>query len=475
MKLARYVLICLVMINFTVHVPFLSRPALGDETIYYGITQTIARNRFNPINNYKPPVMFLLPSVFMKIAPSLIWGRIEILIAASVALIYIYLLAEFLYTPFVGILAVVLCIFFPLFTVQSVIFLDPIPQTAALFATLYYFFTKQKKGYLICATLMVLTKEPMILVPILVFMYTAVRNFRHAGSIQRSQIRRYLYLLFPLAAFVVWIMLNKLMFGYFLEPGNVKFLSTALQSLHYEGTHLPSYIQYFTQLGGGGIIFSLGSLFYIDYYIRKNKHKTHRENEALGIFLILITVYIPLYQLYSHTSIRYVLFIYPLVFMLFSNIINDYFSKIISVGIIAFICLGFINYQWYEMTNAPYLPDPEDIRFIPLQQFNFKIMKEINSLSNNQPIAVEWPISRYFTDPLYGYVTSPFKKIIEIAPNIQPVETLHSILPHRQKILLILTYISHDSYVTLVSTVSPDWPKTTSNKYYVYDYYNPEP
>src|SRR5690348_1436686 len=155
-KRISFIVVVLLICNVIAHIPFLSQPVVDTEADYYYTAETIGNNHFNfftPTEEEKVPIIFIFPSLLTKLYPSLLWGRLETLSTATIALVYVYLLSTFLYSSFVGLMAVVICMMFPMFAIQSVFFTDAMPQTAVFLATLYYFITKRKRGYLISASL----------------------------------------------------------------------------------------------------------------------------------------------------------------------------------------------------------------------------------------------------------------------------------------------------------------------------------
>ena len=244
--------------------------------------------------------------------------------------------------------------------------------------------------------------------------------------------------------------------------------------------YVTSYYEYilrFFTLANSGIFFLLGIIFYFYSKIHDKTKNKNTRHDSIPLLLCITFIYLLFHAIFFNSVIRYVLFLYPLFIILLCNSINKFFSKTICVSIVIIICFNYCYYQWKQIQYSQHIVyDTEDILFLPHQQFNIKAIKQIEMMIQDNPVAVGWPILHYLNNPLFGYIVNPFPSTIDIDlfSEIHDDELI-SKLPHQQKTLLILLYPCSYPYTKLITIITPDWPHTALDKFYIYEYYNPNP
>ena len=217
-----FFILILCVLNIVLRLPLANLPAYADEIIYMDAVQTISNNNLNPFTfywGYKPPFILLGPAILNHfIGPSRIWGRIEIFLFSSLALLFLYRLGKLLFpSKFIIWIPLILALF-PTFMVHSCLFTDSIPFTALFIMTLFYYFSDNKIKYSIAATLLVMTKETGIFLPVLLLFYNI--SFQNPKSkLIKYYIFKYQYYFIPLCIFFLWLIFNKFTLGWYLALG----------------------------------------------------------------------------------------------------------------------------------------------------------------------------------------------------------------------------------------------------------------
>ncbi len=315
----------LLLSNFLVRLHFLLIPAHLDEPFYFLEAEHIAKNAMNPFINfsaYKPPVIYIVPVLLDKLVfPSIAWGRLTAYLFSSLALGFIYKLAELLSNHRVATLSTVLVFLFPLFMVQSLFFVDAIAFTALFLGTLYYFFSDKLLPYIICSVLLCLTKEPGILLPAMLLIYTLLspdRNRRAAGAPRI----RWFYHLIPVILFIDWLMGNKLFLGYYFTTNLTPYSRQAVLQTITTGQYIRNLI---TILVSNAAWPFTGIIFVSFVFLRKSLTK------QMQLILIVLTAFI-LFHAAGDFLPRYVLFIYPLLILISVHVLKAWIKKTALLG-----------------------------------------------------------------------------------------------------------------------------------------------
>ena len=404
----------------------LGLPAFNDEWNYIHSILAVYDNHLNPFVSYwayHPPVFFIFTGLLFKFfGCSLTVGRAAIMLFSALALYFTFLLGEILYDKKTGFFAGLLLFFSPFFFAQCGLLYCDMLVTALSTATIYYFISGKKIGYLTAATLLVLTKEPAILIIIAIGAYEATLGL--PGIIEKSDrkeiqtmakklILKILFILSPLLFFLIWVISNRFLLGWFFYPAFALLIENFSLSPNLMQWIIRSTFWYdFRFFYALAIILAvLLSLF------KKSIRKAFLKKEFI-LFAILALISIFFFsglhgRLYGF-SMRYVLFLQPLFFLAgTAAVIQLIQNKIAHTLIFIFSFFIFIN-CWHSKG----LPQKDDSN---LDYMNIvRVHKETadflaKNFSTNSIIAAV-PINFNLTEPVLGYVETPLLKVMDKMP-----------------------------------------------------------
>jgi len=400
--------------NVIFRLPFASMPAFWDEINYTDGVIAITKHNLNPFVyfwGYKPPVMFMLPAfLFRFVSQSLIWERLLIYMPSSVALFLMYRLGSMLFNKRIGFQSALLLFFYPLFMTQSFLYQDPVPFTVLFLAAIYYYFSQNIIGYIIASSLLVLTKEPGVFLPIALFVYDLSLRTPSNNRMQ-NRIAQRITILLPVLILTFWMLLNKLTLGWYVFPYNI-----SLFTLTAGVSHIISPV----------FIHSLYSAF-INYFVWPvfcgcvclliTKAKTlettgQKKLPIVWLFTLLFIGYF-LFYLTGLFNLRYILQVYPLVFILFVAFLlsvapnRKTSNVIVAIMCIAFLLSNFIT-AFVRPTNGNY---DESFAFLNSISLTQRVVCIIDERYSSSVILTPWPLDEQLTQPLFGYVTTPLRVI----------------------------------------------------------------
>ncbi len=137
-------------------------------------------------------------------------ARIMIIIFAGLSIFLTYIIGREFFDQTTGIISSLLLMSTPLFLSQSSIPQITVLEIALFLVTFYFFLSKKYVLFSISCSLLLLTKEIFIFVPFLslfIFIYT-----------NRFDIKKIFLILFPLIIFLLWMLSNNYIYGWFLAP-----------------------------------------------------------------------------------------------------------------------------------------------------------------------------------------------------------------------------------------------------------------
>lgn len=166
-----FVFLFFLILVFALKFNTINLPCVRDELgVYVTPSIWVKDNNFNPFfGNDKlgshPPLFFEILALAFSIFGLHLWvGHTVILFSAIITLYYTYLIGSYLYKPKVGFIAALLLLFCPLFFAQiGMVMLDVFLMMMATI-TVYYALRKKLIPYLVMGNLLVLTKEPGIII-----------------------------------------------------------------------------------------------------------------------------------------------------------------------------------------------------------------------------------------------------------------------------------------------------------------------
>ena len=352
------------MLVFVFKASVLDKPIWWGERAYVEGAVRVYQNNLNPFVefwSYKPPLLFVIVALGYKIfGTSTAVPHFIIALFAVIALYLTFLLGKKMYSKEAGFFASLLLFFSATFFMQSESFVAAVPVAALTLSTIYFYFINKKWGYFISATLLVLTKEPTILVVIAIALYEFIiniyspfmlsKNTKYSQNIKKIALK-ILFILSPLSFFLAWLVINKILLGWFLWSSNANFF----KDITFTGWGL-KWILHMSFWDGFRFIITIAILMSC---FKSNIWKQLIKKEFL-LFLILIAITVIFHwaQCEKNQEIfdgvrfyplpRYYLYLQPLFFIVGAEAIIGLLKKktlyfIAFVGII----LLFIN-SWFS-------------------------------------------------------------------------------------------------------------------------------
>lgn len=326
--------------SFTLNLPY-----HWDENIYTFWAKWFSINGFfsDPPNydGHVPLFLWILALNYRIFGESNFLSHIITVIFSVIGLYSVYLLGKLLYNERVGIIASIITLFSPIYFSMSGQTLLDIPLTALTLATLYFALKKNTIFYLISACLLVLTKEPGILVVLSLALYQFIikKNLK-------EKIKYVIIFSLPLLALIGWTLYYRVQtgkFGYF-GSGYITFLSH-----YYPGISM--------LLKKGAAI--LYQLFVWNYHwlliiiiIRFLKFPINRKIIPLFLMIFIFIIFFSFGPLLP----RYLLPVYPLFFIICAYYLTFFKKK--TWVILALIILLFVSSYRYNYGIKGFIQDP---------------------------------------------------------------------------------------------------------------------
>jgi 4-amino-4-deoxy-L-arabinose transferase-like glycosyltransferase len=392
----------LFVVIFVLKFPIMNTPHHWDSISRdLPISMWIKNNNLNPfprIENYNGhPVLFyeILALSFLFFGESLLVSHLVVLIFSFLSVYFTYLLGEYLYGQKVGIIAALLLLFSPLFFAQSGIVQIEIVFTALSIITIYFAIKSELVWYIISGNLLVLTKEPAILIIISILIYKFMKNSK-----------KLLIYSIPLFIFALWMITNKFVFGWFLYPQSVSYFnfSTSL---------LLTFFERFKEIfvwDYKWILTLIISISILKFYVsgKKIKIKSLLKTENFVFLLIVLFINILNSLIGKFFLIRYILVLYPIFFIAGSNALNYVLKKNTIIIFVTLFLIGlFINRWEGNRTNSCGCELESNLEYLDLIETHKNSTLYIETNFPNSTVLTTWPQSRELTLPFLGYIKSP--------------------------------------------------------------------
>lgn len=402
-------IVILCIINFIIRLPFMALLPFSDQNVYYDGVLKIFNNNLNPFTNfmgYKPPFMFELTAIlFTLFRPSITIGSLLVYAASSTSLVYTYMLGSSLFGKKAGIYASLFLFFFPLFAAQSFQFTDAIFVTPLLLATFYYYYKRGFLGYLIAATLAVLTRETSLFVPLFLGLFELFHKPQEIIRLPANvRLSKSLILWLPLFPFTIWMYLNKFIFGWYIEPTNVSFFSFTDTIWSRIIMNLQT-----TFLHNGSYIFVVIIVLWIFITINNKVRLSSRQRHATIIFSFFFLIYFLFYSTGPFHP-RYMLSLYPYLCILAGGAIAMIWKSTLSSICFYGICTLLIVMQLIQFFVLPMRYWGEaDLSIIQTAVLYSRSIKNIQQQYPNSLIVVK-PVIYSGNDSSLGYTENSIKK-----------------------------------------------------------------
>ena len=271
--------------------------------------------------------------------------HLYMLVFSLAASYFTYKVGELLSYKEVGIAASFFLVFSPLFIAQSLNLNFDLPATALIMASYYYLLKKDCLRYILASTMLIMTKEVGIL-------FIADAGF---SALFRKDWKMILSQLIPALIFVVWSYGNYTRHGWFLFPRESPFLKL-------ENIWNDNLVMRLTQLfvmNFNWILTFIALLSVITWLCRNhNKIDRRRINQLIPLVLFFFFFFITVGPIRDFNLPRYVLVLYPALYLLSALAICSFFgkNKKISAGIIISILAIFtIQTAFSIYSQDPYV------------------------------------------------------------------------------------------------------------------------
>lgn len=333
--------------------PYLSLPAYWDEGFpyIYGIRYlhdhqlTMMPNGMPELFSTGHPTLFyFLSAGWMRIFGTEIGiAHIFPLLISVLLLFAVFRLGKKIASPWIGTAAAFLLVTRTIFITQSSFLL---PETLlALFATLaIQAWIENKKGwYLLWASLLLLTKEPGLVLIGVFGLIDLISFFSAAKKEKRTAFIKTIITALPIIPIVLFFIIQRMQMGWFFFPRHLNSFHTS--SHDYFDKLIKCFGSHFFIYYGGIASTVIVFLAFIFFKIRKIELKPEQKKIMLTSFMFLIAFI--LFSSFSFPIPRYMLCIYGPWFITCSLILVSVFSekrKKIAYGIlfaIGFIQLGY--------------------------------------------------------------------------------------------------------------------------------------
>lgn len=392
------ILLCLG--NLVLRLFFLNLSANFDEVGYIDGVNKIFNNHLNPFIEYigyKTPLVYEAGALMWNVfGPTLFSLKLLIFFFSSICLLYTFLLGKSLFNETVGAAAALLLCFLPLFVTQSFLFQDPVPFTAFFLMTLYYFFEKKYWRFLISGFLFMMTKEVAVFLFLFLFLFSVVDQYKKKKNVLKS-----LKYLVVIPIFLIWMIINKAIFGWFLWPGNTSWLKWQnLFSQNFNYYFIQIFIDNFLWLVLGLVISGL------IFLLKTAKTKLEKDNLNILVFLIFIVGFYFILLAFYLNSTRYNLFLYPIVFVAAANSIFILFKKYVGWSLVGgLIFLMCFSNVLCLLTNPWFDDGDRDLRLFSNIYLNKETVKYVEENYADPLVITTWPLDQFFADPIFGYST----------------------------------------------------------------------
>jgi len=174
-----------------------------------------------------PLFFFFLFATWMKVFGASLFVKHAFALLISIVLLgTLFFTVKKLFNPVVAALSVLFLAFQSLFLAQSSMMLPEMLLALLTVLTFYFYIRDKIVGYLICGSLLVLTKETGILLIVVILVYELILMIREGRMLKNfpHKLFRLSILFSPLFIFFLFILLQKWTYGWFFYPEHINFI-----------------------------------------------------------------------------------------------------------------------------------------------------------------------------------------------------------------------------------------------------------
>lgn len=371
------------------------------------------------------------------------------LLMASLILYVVFYITAREFKPHVALLAVLLVIIQEVFWVQSVIVMPEIMLSLCVIMALYNLLINNKIYYAVYASLAVLVSESALVLILSGFIYNCFINqkFRFSSEF----VKRNAFSLVPIIIYVIQVLLNRMVYGWFFYPGFMGMQHADLSSIFSQFEQ-----QWF-------VIFSsekrmvLSLIILIAFVLWFSRNKSVKRIIYDRRFL-LVFIYIFLFFLYSaFNSLSSAYLLSPVLLLMFvAALAVNYVIRIKLLIVVLAFGFTFASYLSALQASSAAQTSMGYADEIKVTKKIARFMQD-SIPDKNEPVVCGILMSNYLTNPALGYLKIPFNRVnirIEnperyyIVVNTAEAESLKPVLT-KKKLLELKSFTKNNAQTTL--------------------------
>lgn len=409
---------------YLLHITLLRLPYYWDEGGYY-IPAAWDFYRFgtvipvSTVRNAHPPVPAILLAGWWKLTGFSIYStRLLVCMVAALALLAVFRLARTLANDAVAIAVTVLTAIYPVWFAQSTLaHADIFAACATLWALAMYFDTNEKNRQLrqvlcfVLFTLSVLSKETAIVTPAALCLVELFHIYRGRHEVRRTHLASFAWIAATVLPLIAWYVYHHAKTGFtFGNPEYLRYNATAnldahriLLSLWHRLVHLTFHLNLYVVTLCTAVVLLMPPLRARNGEARRAVAK----DSAIAIAAIVIVNWVAFSVLGGALLTRYLLPVYPLMFIVCVAWWWQRFAQWWLIGVIALtgFAVACVVNPWY-----PYAPEDN----LAYRDMIVLHQRAINYVVKNYPhasVLTAWPVAADIIRPELGYIKQPLPMV----------------------------------------------------------------
>jgi 4-amino-4-deoxy-L-arabinose transferase-like glycosyltransferase len=243
------------------------------------------------------------------------------------------------------------------------------------------------------ACLAVLTKETGIVLAIALLVHTFIDFYFNKDK--KKLLRLFFIYSMPLVVFIVFLVIQKQTFGWYLNPANLGATKLTLNSMLQKTWDYPIEIVFLDQ---GRYFLSIVLLIYLFFKFKFLKFKYNKFSSLMMVFVFGFIGFSSI----AHALERYFIVLMPFAAIIFAQAIT-YFEKW-HISLVVIILVVSIGCSWKYSDNGKKFSDV-DMSYKEQIKLNQELMSFINSgVFDKDTIGFSFPLKEAATDKRFGYI-----------------------------------------------------------------------
>ncbi len=364
-----------------------------------------------PLLSWGHPLLFTFCNavMFNIFGESYIVGHSFAMMITIITLIVFFLFAQQVFDEKTAFFSSILLMAHPIFYTCSVLTLPEMMLTLFTILSVWGIVSKRWWLYAIAASLAILTKESAIVIPPLAVLIIFIDAIRFRDFFSGSRLKMFLFAIVPLLVFGLFIVIQKMQYGWFFYPLQLKHLTLNWGTIYPIGKRILTemFFDYGKWLAGGTFLAGL-LLCGFSKPLRINLNA-----RVLGIFAGLCFILF-LFSAMNVYLTRYILFTAPFVILggvhTFFTVIDRLGSRFNVAGLV--LLTGLWGYTTWDGHTRMYEFPYGEMSY----KFALNVVKDAVAWTEqqrwkNDTIETNFPLYRAFLDKRNGYLrgeTIPF-------------------------------------------------------------------